>query len=738
VAGATPLIFSGAAGQTTSVQIGAGGSVTAVFPFGETGAVVVQTGNYNVSNSGAIVASNNASDGLDLELGVSGSGVVNNYGTISASHYGVGDFSTTATDTMVLNNSGVISAGVAAIDVTGSQVEVTNSGTIAGAVILGLGSSLTDSGAIDGDVTLAGANAGATDVTIDATGVLAGSPGGNALRITAGAYDIVNSGEIAAAQNSAGNSFGDGVVVGGAGELVNRGTIVAAGDGVVNFDGAPSDSAILYNYGSISAGESAVLDVGDHMAFVYNYGELTGGALSFAVEAGSGNVEALVNAGAIDGGVELNAAGSSIDNSGSISAVASGAAAVDFGAGDARFVNTGEVIGDVLFGGTGNVYDGAGGSVTGTIFGAGADGVYYGGADGETFDFSDSGAKLVKGGAGDDTFDFGAQLTAATQVDGGGGYNTLVLDGDYSAGLTFAATTMTDIQDLRLTAGFSYNLTPNDANVAAGQTLTVDGSTLGASDSLTFNATNETNVYFDLIGGAGADTFIFTAANLSANDTVQGGSGAADTLKFATAGTISASALANVSGVETIDLANGTNSITLTNALVASANGASLTINGGTGADTINAGGVTTASDHLRIDGGGGADTLIAGGAVDTFVYAAASDSTGANYDTIWGVNFNSDFFDIPGAPGTIKAIKPEVTKGALSKASFNANLAKAIGPAQLGAHDAVMFKASSGSLAGETFLVVDLNGVAGYQANADLVVRLAGQLGTLKTSDFI
>lgn len=192
-------------------------------------------------------------------------------------------------------------------------------------------------------------------------------------------------------------------------------------------------------------------------------------------------------------------------------------------------------------------------------------------------------------------------------------------------------------------------------------------------------------------------------------------------------------------GIETIDLADGTNNLTLTDALVSSANGKSITINGGTGADTIDAGAVTTASDRVTIDAGGGADSILAGASADTFEYKAVADLTGSGYDTIAGANFAHDAFDVSAVAGSIAAVDTAVTTGTLaSGAKFNSDLAAALGASQLGAHDAVLFTASAGDLKDDTFLVVDCNGIAGYQANADLVIGLANATGTLKAANFI
>src|SRR5262249_8371237 len=85
-----------------------------------------------------------------------------------------------------------------------------------------------------------------------------------------------------------------------------------------------------------------------------------------------------------------------------------------------------------------------------------------------------------------------------------------------------------------------------------------------------------------------------------------------------------------------------------------------------------------------------------------------------------------------------VDQIDTQVVQGRLSVSDFNADLSHAINAAHLGAHDAVLFTPDSGTLSGETFLVVDLNGKAGYQAGQDLVIHLDGATGTLTTGDFI
>jgi Ca2+-binding RTX toxin-like protein len=146
----------------------------------------------------------------------------------------------------------------------------------------------------------------------------------------------------------------------------------------------------------------------------------------------------------------------------------------------------------------------------------------------ETYDAFDiyggGGLDVLTGGAMNDQFTFlGSDfLTAADRIDGGGGYNVLYIQNDYSGGLKFAAPTIANIQAIELGAGHSYNLTLANGNVAVGKSLDVDGSSLGASDTLIFNGAKETNGSLDIYGGAGNDTL----TGGSGNDVIAGGGGA--------------------------------------------------------------------------------------------------------------------------------------------------------------------------------------------------------------------
>ncbi len=366
-----------------------------------------------------------------------------------------------------------------------------------------------------------------------------------------------------------------------------------------------------------------------------------------------------------------------------------------------------------------------------------------------SIDLSRGGDDTVSGGGGDDAFFFGAAFNANDTVDGGAGSNDQIgLQGAY-ANLVLGATTLTGVEVISALAGFSYNITTNNANVAAGQLLTIFGTNLGAADNLTVNASAETDgsvrVYGGLgidtfTGGAGNDGFYFGPGRFGASDQVTGGGGTNDQIALDGDYTLTLDTrfdaevvvlLRSSSGPEnnfnvtagnaftptgqtrTIFALSVTNSVTI--------NGAGetdgiLRIFGGTAGDTITGG---SGADYIF--GGNGGDTLNGGAGADIFFYDAAVQSSSTNYDRLLDFNFASDRIQIS---GQVHDTYTTVANGALSTATFDANLATALN-AQLIGGRAVFFTPNSGTLAGQTFLVVDANGADGYQAGADYVFQL-------------
>lgn len=396
----------------------------------------------------------------------------------------------------------------------------------------------------------------------------------------------------------------------------------------------------------------------------------------------------------------------------------------------------------------GNVSIARGVVIENAVGGTGNDTI-TGNAVANSIDLSRGGDDTVSGGGGDDAFFFGAAFNANDTVDGGAGTNDQIgLQGAY-ANLVLGATTLTGVEVISALAGFSYNITTNNANVAAGQRLTIFGTNLGAADNLTVNASAETDgnvrVYGglgvdNLTGGAGDDGFYFGPGRFTGADVVNGGGGNNDQIALDGDYTITLGAnfgaevlvlLHNAVGAENNFVVTVGDSfvptgqtrtifgVSVVNAITV--NGANetdgiLRIFGGTAADTLTGGG---AADYIF--GGNGGDTLRGGNGADVFFYDDAVQSSSTNYDRLLDFNFAADRIQIS---GQVHDTYATVASGALSTASFDANLATALNSQLIGGR-AVFFTPNSGTLAGQTFLVVDANGVDGYQAGADYVFQL-------------
>lgn len=141
----------------------------------------------------------------------------------------------------------------------------------------------------------------------------------------------------------------------------------------------------------------------------------------------------------------------------------------------------------------------------------------------DKFKLDQGGDDTATGQAGNDSFIMGGAFSAADALDGGtGGGDKVVLNGNYSAAVVFNATTMANIETLRLSGAFDYNLTTHNATVAAGARLTVAAAGLGVGHDLIFNGAAETDGRFKVIGSDGADTITGGAQA----DVLVGGGGA--------------------------------------------------------------------------------------------------------------------------------------------------------------------------------------------------------------------
>ncbi|MFL6858954.1 MAG: hypothetical protein ACJ8EB_13750 [Allosphingosinicella sp.] len=132
------------------------------------------------------------------------------------------------------------------------------------------------------------------------------------------------------------------------------------------------------------------------------------------------------------------------------------------------------------------------------------------------------------------------------------------------------------------------------------------------------------------------------------------------------------------------------------------------------------------ASTHDSAGGGATAtpDSTHATAASDGSPLAAASEAVsqaGVHLGMTVGFDFSEKTLgDHMGTSG----FDPGVWHGALSGDSFLADVDKAIGHG-LGADHSLFFTPTEGDFAGEAFLVVDRNGVAGFQAGEDQIFHL-------------
>jgi Ca2+-binding RTX toxin-like protein len=400
------------------------------------------------------------------------------------------------------------------------------------------------------------------------------------------------------------------------------------------------------------------------------------------------------------------------------------------------------------------------------------------------------GFDLVRAGGGNDTIRVDGNLTETTRINGGDATDVVILDGDY--GLAFQSGTLRDVETLQLTAGHDYHLTLSDGNTATSASLTIDGAALGASDRMVIDASDEQAATIHIDGGSASDVIIGGASfdvidagnganridlTMGGRDIVTAGSGA-DRIDFG----------ATFDALDIVDTGAGFDTILLdgdynmqqfllpTVEMVRLAPGHSYSLSAlgeegqlmqidgshlgpgdflgfsggpgnfgvsGGGADDLLRGGA--GSDHLfgnegndHLQGNGGGDDLDGDDGADRFVFLDAADSTGLGYDTAMFANFNEDDFLVP---NDITGIDASVNTGALNNTSeptFNTNLISAL-TGNLAPNHAIVFRPDSGNLGaiGREFLIIDINGVGGYQSNIDIVIDITFFTGSIGTSDF-
>lgn len=356
----------------------------------------------------------------------------------------------------------------------------------------------------------------------------------------------------------------------------------------------------------------------------------------------------------------------------------------------------------------------------------------------DTFNLQDGGDDTASGRNGDDDFLLGASLTATDAIDGGDGSDTLILDGNYSSMLVFAATTMRNVETLHYTGGHSYSLTLDNANVTLGQSLHVSGVGLGAGDALVFDGSDETSSALFVSGGFASDTIIGGGGNDQinpgpGNDTVNGGDGDDGLIYGAN---FNASDRADGGdGFDTLvlsgDYGAGVNFTALTmrnveRLLLASTNNYVLTLhNLNVGVDqTLTIDGTALAlgnamtidgsaveDGHLRLLGGGGEDALTFLGGTEAVIRA------GGGNDSIFVAGLLEETDRINGGDGNDTVF---LNGDYSDKFAFASQTLRNVETISLAAGHDYYLATSDGTLAAGATLIIDGTGLAGGELRFD------------------
>lgn len=224
-----------------------------------------------------------------------------------------------------------------------------------------------------------------------------------------------------------------------------------------------------------------------------------------------------------------------------------------------------------------------------------------------------------------------------------------------------------------------------------------------------------------LIGGAGNDTYVvdLTAAGALQDSVSEGGADASDSLVLRGVSTNAGAVTLTLAGaLENLDAsATGSSALNLTgnaanNSLIG--NAAANLISGNAGNDWI--------------CGGAGADVLDGGLGNDVFAYGASTQSDRASTDRINNIDFGgadaatvADSFHFDGLAITRATLLNNVSTNAMNTLVALQNTLSF-----MSSGDAVLMNVTSGVGVG-TYLFVDANGQAGYQASGDYAIQLVG-----------
>ena len=238
-----------------------------------------------------------------------------------------------------------------------------------------------------------------------------------------------------------------------------------------------------------------------------------------------------------------------------------------------------------------------------------------------------TGVDHFTGGFENDTVTVSAAAVGGDTLTGGSGNNALTV---MTAG-TFSLGGVSKFATIFLAAG-NNTVTLTNTTLSGGAVSLHDGASGNNSVSAAGDTSASTGKALTYFAGTGTDHFtggfendtVRATAAAVGGDTLTGGSGS-NTLVLTTAGTFS---LGGVSRFATINLASGTNTVTVTNTTLS---GGSVSVAGGAGNNSVSAAGDTAASTGktLTYYAGTGTDTFSGGFENDTIVAVGAALGTG-------------------------------------------------------------------------------------------------------------
>ncbi|HYJ84386.1 MAG TPA: calcium-binding protein, partial [Allosphingosinicella sp.] len=192
--------------------------------------------------------------------------------------------------------------------------------------------------------------------------------------------------------------------------------------------------------------------------------------------------------------------------------------------------------------------------------------------------YGGKGVDTLTGGLGNDIFFYAEERFATGDtVNGGAGYDGMFLRGNYTIDFNAPGYTglFTNIENLTLTSAtderyargggteFDYNLTLSNAIVKPGETLTVSGALLMATETMILDASQEADGFLRLFGGRADDTLKGGAladlihGNLGADQLT--GNGGADIFRFDSTADSNSGSMDHI-----LDFTPGTDKIDLT------------------------------------------------------------------------------------------------------------------------------------------------------------------------------